>query len=275
MNILITGATGFIGSNLIRSKYLKKHKIYCLYRNNKKKLFKKDNITWFKSSLNKNNKKIFKKIDLIIHLASHSTNPPYDSLDKCLLWNLHAPLKFFNHAYYNGVKKFIVIGTGFEYGDSCKKYNKTPTSAPLQPTTTYAVSKAASSLIFQQWASDKKVLFKYIRLFYIFGNNENNKRFWPSLKKSALNGDNFYMTKGEQVRDFANVDDVVNHIIKETNFKGAIKGLPIVTNFGSGDILSMKKFAEIWWKKFNAEGKIYFDRIKYRKNELMRYVPKI
>ena len=176
------------------------------------------------------------------------------------MWNLHAPFKFFNNAYYSGVKKFIVIGTGVEYGDSCKKYTKIPTSSPLQPITTYAVSKAASSLVFQQWASDKKVLFKYIRLFHIFGNNENNKRFWPTLKKSALNGDDFYMTKGEQVRDFTNVEDVVKHIIKETNFKGAFKGLPIVTNFGSGNIISLKKFAEIWWKKFNAKGKIYFGR---------------
>ena len=71
------------------------------------------------------------------------------------------------------------------------------------------------------------------------------------------------------------MEDVVKHIIKETNFKGAFKGLPIVTNFGSGNIISLKKFAEIWWKKFNAKGKIYFGRVKYRKNELMRYVPKV
>ena len=55
----------------------------------------------------------FYDIDILVHLAAHSANVPYDSLDNCIYWNVSQPLHMFNSAKTAGVDKFIVTGSCF------------------------------------------------------------------------------------------------------------------------------------------------------------------
>ena len=71
--ILLTGSSGFIGSNILRS-FSEKYKFYVVVRKKipKKKLIKKNiKVIYFKSfeSLNSKLKKI--KVDIVIHCATH------------------------------------------------------------------------------------------------------------------------------------------------------------------------------------------------------------
>ena len=45
----------------------------------------------------------------------------------------------------------------------------------------------------------------YQRIFQVFGDGENENRFWPSLRRAAINGEDFHMSKGNQIRDFIDV----------------------------------------------------------------------
>ena len=70
MNIIITGASGFIGYDLIRFLLKYNHKIFAIYRSNNiltKKLLHK-NLIWKKIDL-KDRVSLKKKIDIIIHCA--------------------------------------------------------------------------------------------------------------------------------------------------------------------------------------------------------------
>lgn len=49
----------------------------------------------------------------------------------------------------------------------------------------------------------------------------------------------------------------------------------IIKNLGSGTQLTVKEFAEYWWNEWSAEGELKFGAIPYRKNEVMRFIPKI
>ena len=124
MNLFITGATGFIGKNLLDNKdFLKKFsKIYCLTR--KKKLITKNNIIWVKGNLKSSLKKYLKKSDCLLHLAAHSANKPYDNLENCFKWNCSVSVNFIDKAYKSGVRKFMILGSYFEYGFAGQVHKK-------------------------------------------------------------------------------------------------------------------------------------------------------
>lgn len=277
MKIFLTGGTGFIGSHFINVAHKAGHELFCLKRENSKpriNLEKEPN--WIIGKLDdKFSCKIFNGIDVFVHLAAHSANVPYDTLENCLYWNLSAPLKLFDLALKAGIKNYLVAGSCFEYGKSSEKYDFIPTDAPLLPTMTYPISKAVASVAFSGWAAMSNTKLKYLRIFQVYGEGELETRFWPSLKKAALEGNDFQMTQGEQVRDFIDVVDVAKWFVDELDFLKTQNGVPQFENVGSGRPLMLREFSELWWKKWNAKGKLLFGAIPYRENEIMRLVPLI
>ena len=73
----------------------------------------------------------------------------------------------FNLAYEAGIRKFVITGTCFEYGKKGEEYEFIPPDAALFPTQTYPTSKAIASIALIQWALEKNVTLKILRLFQI------------------------------------------------------------------------------------------------------------
>jgi len=209
MKIFLTGGTGFIGSYFIENSLDRGYELICLRRRGSKNRRKiKNEPVWLDGTYEDDFKEELKGCDVFVHLAAHSTNFPYDTLENCLHWNVIAPLRLLQSAKNSGIQKFIIIGTGFEYGLSGEKYEFIPVEAPLIPKMNYPVSKAVGSLVFSQWALENNLKLKYLRIFQVYGDGEDKNRLWPSLKRAAELGEDFELTQGEQVRDFTHVDDI-------------------------------------------------------------------
>ena len=267
MNVFITGATGFIGSNVLkvlseenintiatRRSIESKPKIPFDYKN-----------TWITKTIDKIDVDDLNNVDVLIHLASHSVQHPFDTLNNCIEFNVMHSLKLLKTAFEAGVRKFIIAGTCFEYGESGEKYKFIPIDAPLLPTNTYATSKAMAYLAFRQFSLDYPVAINYHRIFHIFGEGESSERLWPKIRAAAKEGSDLELTFGNQVRDFVNVKEVARQLLisaKKINlFEG--KGFN-VHNLGSGSPQTVKEFATFWWKKFEAKGKLKFGALPYR-----------
>ena len=70
-NILLTGSSGFIGSNLL-NELSKKYKIYCIVRSKNKKLKKRNVVDiYFKNYINLNKKLSKINVFSVIHCATH------------------------------------------------------------------------------------------------------------------------------------------------------------------------------------------------------------
>ena len=276
MKIFVTGATGFVGSHFVNEAHKKGHELFCLKRKNSNPKIKLDIApTWITGALNEDVPiQSFKDVEVLVHLAAHSANVPYDTLENCLYWNLTAPLNLFNTAFEAGVRKFVIAGSCFEYGLSGDKYDFFAAAALLLPTMTYPASKAASSVAFAGWALIHGVKMKYLRIFQVYGEGELESRFWPSLRKAAMEGNDFPMTKGEQVRDFIYVKDVAKRFIRELDFSTSLQDIAF-ENVGTGKPQTLADFANHWWLKWGAKGKIKFGELPYRENEIMRYVPDV
>ena len=276
MKVFVTGATGFVGSHFINELQKNNVKVKALRKSYKSKskfplLISPEWIT----------KKITDLIledlldcDALVHLAAHSTNVPYDNLENCILENVIKPLRLFEIAHKSGINKFLIAGTGFEYGKSGENYELIPSNAPLNPTQTYSTSKAISSIAFTQFARENRVSLSYQRIFQVYGEGELQSRLWPSLKFAAENNLDFDMTKGEQIRDFIYVKDLAEILYKKLLLLNAnSKAEVIIENISGGNPKSIKDFAKEWWSIFKAKGKINFGILPYREGEVMRYVP--
>ena len=211
----------------------------------------------------------------LVHLAAHSANHPYDTLENCLRWNVVAPFRLFDTAIKAGIEHFIVAGSCFEYGESGGRFDFIPVDAPLEPTQSYPTSKAAASIAFCGLAREKNLRLLVLRIFQVFGEGELEIRLWPSLHRAALAGEDFPMTLGEQVRDFISVEQVAQVFVAALARNDLEPGKPIIENLGTGHSQTLRQFAEHWWKHWNARGQLKFGALPYRPNETMRYLPKL
>jgi UDP-glucose 4-epimerase len=261
MNIALTGGTGFIGSHFLKQALAAGHTVRAIRRNHSSqtRIPMDQQPAWLDAQLDE------------VHLAAHTGNVPYDSLANCLRWNLMAVLALFEQARLAGIRRFVVAGSCFEYGRSAERYEAIPTDAPLEPTNSYAASKAAASIALCQWAQEHQLSLEILRVFHVFGEGEAETRFWPSLRRAALAGEDLPMTEGEQIRDFMPVEAVARTFLDRVSLPVPSASLVQVFNLSSCEPISIRCFAERWWKHWDAIGSLLFGRVSYRNGEVMRY----
>ena len=275
MKIFVTGANGFIGRNFVKLASTSGYSVTALIRSRTSCEIIGDNTI---QCLNKNLSELqeidFKGHDVLVHLAAHSANHPYDTLENCLYWNVCIPLKILQFAKNAGIKKVIVAGSCFEYGLSANRYEYIPIEATLEPVSSYPISKAAASIAMIGLARQNKLDLTILRLFQVYGPGELESRLWPSLKKAATDGVDFPMTLGNQVRDFIHVQDVAKIILSETVSNKQSEG-PKIRNVGTGIPCTLADFANKWWNEWGARGQLRLGMLPYRGDEIMRIVAKI
>lgn len=278
MKVFVTGGTGFIGSHFLNQAVDAECEIVALRQspNSRPRIPVETTqaLRWLDKGMPDVDASDLAGCDTLVHLAAHSANVPYDTLENCLHWNVMVPLTLFRKAMAAGVQRFLVAGSCFEYGRAGERYEFIPPDAPLEPTQTYPASKAAASIAFCQLAIEHKLRLSIHRIFQVFGEGEAKSRFWPSLRRAALAGESFKMTAGEQVRDFVPVEDVARQLLAACHAATA-PGQPSVANLGTGRPQTLRTFAEDWWSRWQARGTIQFGAQPYRDGEVMRYVPLI
>jgi nucleoside-diphosphate-sugar epimerase len=260
VNLFITGATGFLGSHFVNAAHEKSHNLYCIRRKKSKcriKLNKEP--TWLNGDMSANWSNELGKCDAFIHFAAEGINKQV-SYKQLIETNVINSIKIINDAIKSGICKFIIMGTYWEYGSS---------------ENAYAASKTALYVLCKQIAIERRIKLNYLRIGQIYGEGESSNRLWPSLRNAAKNGDDISLTTGSQIRDFVPVEFAAKKILDFLEFKDVENGSPKVSNIGTGRSQSLRNFAEYWWDKWGARGKLKFGDIKNRENEIMRFVPEI
>jgi nucleoside-diphosphate-sugar epimerase len=277
MKIFLTGGTGFIGSHVLKQLLALDIEVTAHRRKESSipNIPIDNSVNWLTKPVSDIEPLDFTDVDVLLHLASHSVQYPFDTLENNIHYNVVEPLEMFEKAFHAGVSKYVVAGSCFEYGLSGEKYAYIPTDAPLEPTNDYATSKAMSFLAFRQFALNKSVSLSYQRIFHAFGEGQPENRLWPSIKKAALEGKDLELTPGEQIRDFVPVEDVARKLIVATVNIIDLDSVLVVENIGSGSPKSISEFSKYWWEFWGSQGALRIGALSYRKNEVMRFVPKL
>ena len=276
MNIFITGATGFIGSHLISYLRKTKHKIFALTRCNlNNKEIHRQEVVWIKKKLQDLQKNDLKGIDVVIHLASVGVSPQKATEKELVDININASLNLLKLANDSGIKRFVTTGSSLEYGREAEKWDKIPPFAKLDPITPYALSKANSFKLIDEFARRNSIEVFYGRIFSAYGPRQFQKNFWPSLYSAAINGEDFSMTSGEQIRDFIFVEKVAYHLSHAAMRSDMVQGEPLIVNIASGIGMKLSDFAINEWGRLGAHGKLKIGDIPCRENEIKRQVADI
>lgn len=276
MKLFVTGGTGFVGTHFLQQAQAIGHEVIAQRRpGSQPRLPLAKQPEWIDRPLDASFEDVLAGCDVLVHLASHTPNPPYAPLDECLYWNVFASLKLARQAQRSGVGHFLVAGSCFEYGLAAENLEFVRTDTPLQPTLSYPTSKAAASIAFDGFAREFAVKLKNLRIFQVYGEGEGENRFWPSLRKAALAGQDFSMSSGAQVRDFISVDEVARQFCEHLDFSNVVAGQPETYHVASGQPQTLLSFAKFWWSHWCAVGSLLPGVLPNRPNEIMRLVPHI
>jgi UDP-glucose 4-epimerase len=276
MKLFVTGGTGFIGSHFIEAALKDNHDVYALKRvGSKLRRSIERKPIWVEGELDSEHNKLLKQCDALVHLASFGVSPQPGTWQECIKVNVLQSMRLCEAAIASGIKNLLVIGTALEYGEVASRYKYIPADAPLEPSGPYASSKSAMFQLLNGLAKEQKVSLTYIRLFTVYGEGQCSKNFWPSLRSAAISGKDFKMTKGEQVGYFVYVKDVAQQLLSIIKLNNNKKLRVETHNFGSGKEQTLLEFAEYWWNKWEAKGKLIPGSVPYRKGTQMRMIPLI
>ena len=268
--ILITGGTGFIGYHLAKKCLNLNWVVDSISTNPPLKKRKLKKVKYLNIDISKKKKlfnKLSKNYDYIVNLAGY-----VDHSDKQKTMKSH----------YNGcknlamfflnkkIKKFIQIGSSIEYGKS--KSPQKENKRNLQKSySIYGKAKLLSTKFLLDLNEKYNFPVTILRLYLVYGPYQDTNRLIPITIMNAINNNKFSCSKGNQLRDFLYVDDLVNLIIKvlkSKNLNGEI------INVGSGKPISVKKLI-LKICKLSKGGYPQFGKISLRKDEILKLYPNL
>ena len=267
MNILVTGAAGFIGFHTCLSLQTK-HKVYGLdnlnnyYDVNLKKsrlkiLKKNKDFEFLKTDIqNKNLHNKFKriKLDIIINLAAqagvrHSLKDPFSYIDS----NILGQINLLEFAKKINIKKFIYASSSSVYGGN----EKMPFSVKHRvdkPISLYAASKKSTELLAECYSHLFKIKCIGLRFFTVYGPwGRPDMATFIFTKKILENKKINIFNYGNMKRDFTYIDDIVEGIKGAVNLKGDYKHK--IYNLGNNKPEDLKRFISIIEKNLKVKAK--------------------
>jgi nucleoside-diphosphate-sugar epimerase len=267
MKILITGATGFVGSNLVRFLLNKDFRIYLILRPDSDLSSIndiKDKVTIFRYDNEINSLIDFftiTKPTLVFHLASNfiAEHEPHQ-IDSLVQSNLTFGLHLLEAMRVSGVKQIINTGTSWQH------YN----NDDYNPVCLYAATKQAFESLIEYYVQAEQFKVISLKLFDTYGETDTRPKLINLLNKFANERTQLNMSPGEQILNLVHISDVCNayycafQLIQQESFKGHIHySIESNESFKLKDIISL--FEKITAKEINVNwgGK------KYRKREVM------
>lgn len=272
--ILITGANGFVGKNIVH--YLSQNEDLTIVATDiHDTLLRLDSnvdspVTYISGDLA--SKKLAELLrqnyhfDHIIHLAAiisqaEDMSTYFSVMDS----NIYTTFLLLEIAREHGAR-MILPSTALIYGNKDAPFSE---EFRADPEVFYAMSKYMSEELIRFY--NRKYALNYlifrIGIFYGPGQLPSSKMFVPSLIDSLLKGKEFAMTEGEQVRDFVYITDFVN-LLKKALHRNDIQGL---FNVGTGHAPTLKDIAMMAEKLTNTTGLLRLGAIPYRKEEVWKY----
>lgn len=271
MKILLTGATGFLGSHLAKflfeqgnelllTRRVTSNTVNCISFENNVNWLYTDNENWISNAID------FKP-EIIIHAAWNGVENNKRNDWETQLSNI----KFLNDLLYiakeSNLQKFISLGSQAEYGNFTEKVNE---NSVVNPVTTYGAIKLACMEILKSYCELYKIDWYWLRVFSILGKNDNPAWLIPSVMVKLKNNEKVDLTAGEQSYDYMYIEDFNENIVRVINKNESSSG---VYNLCTGNPIKIKDLLISLANKLNKPTDLLnFGAIPYRENQTMNMI---
>tara|TARA_B100000683_G_scaffold100509_1_gene99352 strand:+ start:503 stop:1387 length:885 start_codon:yes stop_codon:yes gene_type:complete len=247
---LVTGAAGFIGSNLVDYLLKQGHNVVCIDNEsaNNEKFYWNDKAWNIKADITdyKTMKNAFTDVDYVFHLAAESRlQPAIENPIEAVQKNCVGTATILQCAREAGVKRFVYSSTSSAYGNNPYPNVETQPDDCLNP---YSASKAAGEKFCKMYYDLYGLETVVLRYFNVFGERSPARgQYAPVIgifERQSEAGESLTLVgDGSQKRDFIHVKDVAraNYIAATASLDNH---LGEVFNIGSGKNYSIKEIAD-------------------------------
>jgi len=276
-DILLTGSTGFIGTELLPKLRERGYRVFTLERYVTGRMGKIRNPSddqWFADlkdvfSLTKVIQKI--QPDIVIHLGAitsveYSYRHPQEALETNFLGTVN--LAELCRRYIPNFQQFIFASTAEVYG-TCKELDKNEALTDLRPNSPYAVSKYASEKYLQYLHEAYNLPITMFRMFNSYGRKKDKFFVVEKTIDQMLHEDTCYLGDPEPVRDFVYYSDQLNAYLAAVENPAAIGE---TFNVCSGVGISIKDLADKISKLTGFGGDVVWRSMPRRPLDIMHLV---
>jgi nucleoside-diphosphate-sugar epimerase len=265
--LLVVGGAGFIGQHVVKKALTQGFNIMVLSKNDCKAIDKLDGVTYLSSDISLKASLLTrlegKVFDYVINLGGYVDHANYlNGGDKVYDVHFNGVRNLVDCIDKSKIKGFVQIGSSDEYGNNPAPQSEIQREAPISP---YSCAKVASTYFLQTLYKTENFPAVILRPFLVYGPGQGIERFIPQIIKGCINNQKFPTSKGEQLRDFCFIDDVIQAIFSSLD-NDSVHGE--VINIASGKPISIKKMVNTIVDMIGS-GEPQFDQIAYRSGENM------
>ncbi|MHB8682285.1 MAG: NAD-dependent epimerase/dehydratase family protein [Acidimicrobiales bacterium] len=269
---LVTGASGFIGSHVVRALLNQGVEVHAL-TSAVSSVFPirlvdlQGRFTLHEGSLTDRN-----ALDVLVeaarpthvfHLGAYThVGKSWTRVDECIQVNVQGTVNLLQALQGSGYQRFVNLGTSEIYGDIEPPFRE---DKPVNPVSPYSVSKYAAECMCRVFHEGHGWPIVMLRPFNAYGPAQTADRVIPEIIVRALRGQDLLMTQGRQTREFNYVEDVAEGIIRAGVADGVDGEL---FNLGCGEDIAIRDLATLILDLMGNPVKAQFGALPDRPTEI-------
>lgn len=267
--ILLTGATGLIGSALVKRLVANGVCLTCPVRSLTKVrgIFEEsviENVNWVETSLEDYLANQNDSFDYIIHGASPTASKYFvDKPVETLLFNITTTTSLLEYARSHSIKGLVFLSSLESYGTILGDTEEITEDVqgyvnPMEARSSYNMAKRTCESLCHAYAVEYNVPAKVVRLTQTISPNisDDDMRVFAQFARHAAKGEDIELhTDGTTARQYIHIEDAVDSILCVLQ-----NGLPgEVYNAAREDsYISIRDMAQFVQENFNPTGKVVF-----------------
>ena len=271
-NIIVTGATGAVGSAVVRRALAKGIRVTCIVHQGSKRLGnlpQNDNLKIVECNLS--DYKILQmegQYDAFIHLSWEKTFGASRDDAEIQTKNIQYTLEAVHLAHRCGCTVFVGAGSQAEYG--VQGVDLTP-ELPVKPESGYGIAKYAAGKLSAMLCKSLGMRQCWVRILSVYGPNDGENSLISYLIREFKAGNSPQLTKCEQMWDYLYSDDAADAIlaVAEKGIDG--KAYPL----GSGNGRRLSEYVEDIKNAINPSIEVQFGAKDYYPHQPMHLVADI